>query len=306
MAPRRAEPAPEGEHEDEILRQLRLGTSAERLAAARLLRDIATSTEVVPLQTIRRRELDHYVQQAIEDAIAAARERQPRSPSHRQSSDDHLDEPPWDDDAYAAALRAATTSFGHELRRPLGLALLAVDRADLGSVKAYLERMQRLLNAMDELVNLTDVGESEDFDLHDVLAKLVGEHRERFEVPIELLVDVQRPIRQSRAAVELIVVNALTNACESVLAKADAEPRPIVVTCGVTDREVWVGILDHGVGLPAGFDPFTFASTRKEGHVGVGLALARRAARSMNAEITITERDDGGATFRLEFPPEVA
>jgi signal transduction histidine kinase len=304
MAPKRVEPPRNSEREDEVLRQLRLGTSAERLAAARLLRDQATPTEVPSLQTIRRRELDHYVQQAIDDAIAAASTRAPRAQAPQPSPDDHLEEQPWDDATYAAALRAATTSFAHELRRPLGLALLAVDRADLARVTAYLERMQRLLNAMDKLVSLTDAGKSEDFDVEDMLAKLVIEHRERFEVPIELLVEPQRAIRQSRASVELIVANGLTNACESTITKGDAEPRPIVVTCGITDREVWIAILDYGVGLPAGFDPFTFAASRKEGHDGVGLALARRAARSISADIALTQREDGGATFRLEFPTE--
>jgi signal transduction histidine kinase len=304
MVPKDDDPPGASDRLEEALRRLRLGSTIERLAAARLLGQEASPTETGALQAIRRRELDHYVQQAIEEAIRASSDRPPRLLSAHTVHDDHPEEQPWEDATYAKALRASTTSLAHELRRPLGLALLAVGRADLAGVNAYLERMERLLNAMDKLVSLTDTGEPDEFDLADLLRKLAVEHRERFDVQIDVLADPTLQVRQNSDSVELIVCNAMTNACESTLAVEAGQSRAILATCGITDREVWIGILDHGVGLPVGFDPFTFAATRKEGHDGVGLALAGRAARSIGAEITLTQRDDGGATFRLTFPAE--
>jgi signal transduction histidine kinase len=299
MATAKNDPLGGGDGVEEALRLLRVGTATERLGAARLLLGEATATETPALEAIRRRELDRYVQQAVDEAIRASRDRPPRVPPQQDSYDDSLDELPWDDATYSQALRAATTSLGHELRRPLGLARLAADRGDLGSVNNYLDRMARLLNAMELLVRLTDPGEPSEFDLADLLRKLAAEHRERFDLPIDVLADSALTIKQHRDSVELIVCNAMTNACESTLAVGAEQAGAILVTCGVTDREIWIGILDHGVGLPAGFEPFTFAATRKEGHDGVGLALARRAALSIGAEITLTQREDGGATFRL-------
>jgi signal transduction histidine kinase len=301
MARQKNEDPEKGEVQSEALRQLRLGTAAERLAAARLLAEIGTPTELSALRGIRRRELDHYVQLGIDEAIEASRGRTPRVVVHAEP-DDHLEDGPWDDAIYSQALRAVTISFAHELRRPLGLALLAAGRADFGSVVPYLERMQRLLKAMEKLVTLGDASEATQFDVSNLLRTLVAEHEDRFDVAINVIADADLRVNQDRDSVELIVCNALTNACESTIAAGGQDRRPIVVTCGITDREAWVGILDHGVGLPTGFDPFTFAASRKENHDGVGLALAQRAVLSIGGEIALIQRTDGGATFRLAFP----
>ncbi len=286
----------------EVFRLLRVGSSDERLAAARLLGEDATQSETQTLEGIRRRELDHYVQQAIDDAIGRSRDRASRVPQ-AGASDDHLDEPPWDDALYVRALRSVTISFAHELRRPVGLASAAAARSDLDGVNAYLDRLKRLLNAMEQLVAITEVDETDEFDLVDLLEQLAAEHRDRFCLRIDVLTQASIRLRQNRDSFELIVCNALTNACESTLAAGAGGPEPIALTFGTTDREGWIGILDHGVGLPAGFEPFAFAVSRgKEGHDGVGLALARRAARSIGGEASLIQREDGGATFRLTFP----
>jgi signal transduction histidine kinase len=302
MAPDSSDEVGPSDQLAEAFRLLRVGGTDERLAAARLLGEAATRSETQTLEDIRRRELERYVRQAIDEAIRRSRERSPRVPQ-APSVDDHLDEQPWDDVLYARALRSVTMSFAHELRRPVGLASAAAARSDLDGVNAYLERLKRLLNAMEQLVAITEAVRADEFDLGELLEQLAAEHRERFGLPIDVLAEASVRVRQNRDSVELIVCNALTNACESTVTVGSDEPRAIVLTCGITDREAWIGILDHGLGLPVGFEPFAFAaSRRKDGHDGVGLALARRAARSMGGEASLIQREDGGATFRLTFP----
>jgi len=135
---------------DDALRALRLGSASERIAAARLVAGTATKANVSELDRIRRRELDHYVQQAIDEAIMAARTRPAAVP--------RPDGPPWevadaatqlDEEMYALALGATTKSFVHELRPSIGLARLALSHRDLASAVGHVERMDRLLDAME-------------------------------------------------------------------------------------------------------------------------------------------------------------
>ena len=290
------------EHFDRLLKQLRVGATSERLAAARHLAQFATSNDVEVLERARRRELDHYVSVAIDEAIALATPRPPRPSDPTDPVDDALEDQPWDDEVYAQALRAATTSLVHELRRPLGLARLAVERNDLRATSAFVERMDRLLDAMEHLVFVSAGGEYTGFDLGELVAEIVEEQEAQFSVPIHQVDPHEVKVSGDRGAVELIVRNGLSNACESTLQLGSLFPAAVAVSSGRTDRDAWVAIIDHGAGMPAGFDPFAFAATRKDGHLGVGLALARQAARSMNGDLSLTQREDGGVTLRLSWP----
>lgn len=290
----------------EALRQLRLGNTQERLAAARHLESRATSAEVDALAQIRRREMDHYVDRAIEQVIGQARERLPRIAQPPTSQDDLLEAQPWDDETYANALRAATTSLVHELRRPLGLARLAADHQDITKASLFLDRMERLLDAMEQLVKVAAGGATSEFDLAALVSDVAAEQNGTENVPIELLDTASTLVVGNRGAVELIVRNGIANARESTELVESTERRPVAVSCGKTDRDAWVAILDHGVGLPSGLDPFAFAATRKDGHDGVGLALARQAARSLQGSLALVQRDNGGATLRLSWPLEAA
>ena len=289
---------------DEALRQLRLGNAPERLAAARLLGQRATQSEVDALVRIRRREMDHYVERSIDDAIAQAETRGPRAPHSAAEAGETMEEQPWDDEAYVRALSATTASLVHELRRPLGLARLAAGHEDVAKTVVYLERMERLLDAMEQLVEVATGGVVTEFDLAALVTEVAAEQADLHSVPVDPSDPAITPVVGNRGAVELIVRNGIANACESTQQVGGNRPRPVVVTCGRTDRDAWVAILDHGVGLPSGLDPFAFAATRKEGHDGVGLALARQAARSLAGSLSLAQRDGGGATLSLSWPFE--
>jgi signal transduction histidine kinase len=246
--------------------------------------------------------MDHYVQRAIDEAVSEAAERPARTSPSEPGTDEGLEDQAWDDETYTRALRATTTSLVHELRRPLGLARLAAGHGDVATTSTYLDRMERLLDAMEHLVTLAAGGASTEFDLDALAEDIAAEHHERFGIPVELLDRSTVIVSGNRGAVELILRNGVANACESTQQLGLESPRAVAVSFGRTDRDAWIAVLDHGVGIEGGFDPFTFATTRKPGHDGVGLALARQAAKALRGTLTLTQREDGGATLRLTWP----
>jgi signal transduction histidine kinase len=74
-------------------------------------------------------------------------------------------------------------------------------------------------------------------------------------------------------------------------------------------RRAWVlAVSDEGPGIaPENVERIFEAFRRGEMHgqsgVGLGLAIASRAARLLNAELTVESRPGVGSTFRLVFPP---
>jgi len=159
-----------------------------------------------------------------------------------------------------------------------------------------------LIDAVDRLSKAAAVPVLSDFDLgllvRDVVAAEEGRHQAcqvLAEGPDSLIV------RTDANLLRLIVHNAIGNACESCTEVLEEEPPPVTVTWGETDTDVWISVLDRGAGLSEGGLPFEFGRTTKTGHDGVGLALARQAADSITASITLENRLAGGAAFELRW-----
>lgn len=110
------------------------------------------------------------------------------------------------------------------------------------------------------------------------------------------------PVRADPAALRRALGNLIANAVKyggAARVKAFAGDGRAVVT-----------VEDDGPGLPdeeleAVFEPFHRAErsrSRETGGAGLGLTVARQAARAHGGDVTLTNRSDGGLTARLELP----
>jgi signal transduction histidine kinase len=108
-------------------------------------------------------------------------------------------------------------------------------------------------------------------------------------------------------AVGQILFNLVDNACKYAGA---AEDRRIHLAAGRADGRVQLEVRDHGPGIApehagAVFQPFE-RGDRSPGDttpgVGLGLALSRGLARSLQGDLRVVPNGEGGARFRLTLP----
>jgi signal transduction histidine kinase len=148
--------------------------------------------------------------------------------------------------------------------------------------------------------------------LRDVLNRAVGSLRAHYrDGAHRLRMDVApraELVRGNPLVIEQIFVNLLLNAVE-----ASSAPRCVIVTAFPAlrplDRKfdtpfyICIRVWDDGPGIPPDhrrfvFDPFF---TTKQGSPGLGLAIARQAAESLDGMLELTD-DETGTCFSLYLP----
>lgn len=110
------------------------------------------------------------------------------------------------------------------------------------------------------------------------------------------------PVRADELQIQLVLVNLLRNAMQSMDAVEDRSERGVGIEVRqINDREVQVGVSDRGPGIPAGqaerlFEPFLSGSA---GGMGIGLATCRMIIQSHGGRIWCTPGQSGGVVFRF-------
>lgn len=138
-------------------------------------------------------------------------------------------------------------------------------------------------------------------------------------IELTLTID-ERAGPRSAGACYSVILNALHNAIDSIEAriarerqsKASAGPGHGVVNAGLgwTERggisRVVLEVIDDGVGVPEVEDLgelFEPGQSKREGGMGIGLALSRQIVLEMGGRIELLARKDGpGAVLRAVFP----
>ena len=209
------------------------------------------------------------------------------------------------DDIYAEAVQETTQRLVHELEPILGTLRYYAGReipSYAGSrTEQELARLESLLRAIATLsraaappglkeVNLAALVENTSKSAsvgHSSAVQLVGRS------PLIVLGDP--------SLIEVALANGLRNAIEA--SESAGAAAPIIVTWDETDTDYYVVVLDRGPGLPLGADNiFEIGETTKKGHLGMGLALADRAVRTMKGKTVLSPREGGGVSYEFRWP----
>jgi PAS domain S-box-containing protein len=228
-----------------------------------------------------------------------------------------------------AANRAKTeflTTMSHELRTPLNaiggyaeLLALGIGGPLTDEQKDYLDRIRRsqqqLLAMVTDLLNFGRIeGGEVAYDIEPVQLSAVIDavfpmiepqaagrdvRLERSPCPADVVA------RADKAKVEQIMLNLLSNAV-----KFTAAGGRIAISCGASNGQATLTVLDTGVGIPADkleaiFEPFVqlgrTLTTLQQG-TGLGLAISRDLARAMGGDITVESKPGEGSVFTVRLP----
>ncbi|MCB9662847.1 MAG: HAMP domain-containing histidine kinase [Alphaproteobacteria bacterium] len=217
----------------------------------------------------------------------------------------------WQVEAQVGARERLLSALAHELRTPMAKARMRVALAQdapqrreehLTRIDADLEHLTDLVDGVFRLGKLDESARTSVREpvscraLVRAAAESLGGLSPDVEVevgdlpPTPLLVDHQL----LRAALQSLGSNAVRHARGHV--RLEAHP---------VDQGMAFDVSDDGPGVPAEdreriFDPFVQAGAEGEaGHLGLGLAIARRIAEAHGGTLTVDDGPLGGARFRL-------
>jgi signal transduction histidine kinase len=286
----------------EALQHLGSATPDDRLRAARSLSRTCTEEDIPALRAALAAENNRWVKSALTRAIASV-QRDP--PSAHASSEAESDEEKILEQINAEAVEETTKRLVHELRPILGrldvCAAAEIPEYKKSRTKVEWSRLKEFLSVIDQLSQAASPAIYVEFDLAASIEEVIAAERVDHVVPIESAGAKPMVILGASSYIQLILGNAVRNALEA--SKGMPLKEAIVVTWGSTDRDYFIAVLDRGCGLPAATQKiFEIGTTTKKDHLGMGLALARQAATSLNGKITLGPREPSGTRFEFRWP----
>lgn len=264
---------------------------SRRLAGARFLAVHSSAHHLDALKVALAQESVAYIRSALEKAVARVEGLSSPPTTALQRSN-------YEEDLYAKALLDVTSEVLHELEPLVGvlrLRLLSEWEHFEGSKTAKaLAKLELALESVRELNSVSRVPKFSTTAVADVLTEVADEFKNQGKA-----VSLEGPqllVKSSARLLEVIVRNGLRNAFE---ASVQNSPSP-VLTWGAMGDDYFISVFDSGIGPPRGVgNRFELGRSTKNGHLGVGLAIAQRAARTLNGSLTLRGREEGGAV--LEF-----
>jgi signal transduction histidine kinase len=276
----------------------------QRLKAARFLVRNAGPGDLLPLRQARQRENVSYVKASLDLAIAKL----------SQSAVALVGEPAGEFDIpedvrrqiRSQAVEQVTGMLLHEIASPIGLVRQAASREveafEDSRTKFYLDMLQRIFEAMEQLKGAAAAPKPEEFDLAELINEIkLAETRDK---KLEVSLHGPNPlvIRSDPALVRFAVSNGLRNAIEAIAESGGNDPHGIVVTWVAIDVDYWVAVLDRGPGLIGPIESaFEIGKSTKQGHSGFGLAIARQAIETLGGTVTLQPATGGGVLYKISW-----
>lgn len=206
----------------------------------------------------------------------------------------------------------------HDILSPLqtvGLGLALAARSTDASGQTYIDRSQRALQRVQQLVDglLQFARSGFQSESHvrsrvDVVFETIAADSSEAaaESRIEIIVDCDKPLEVacSLAVLTSLVQNLLSNAIKYM----GAQPiRRVTLRGRTTDEHVRIEVEDTGPGIPVDlqariFDPFTRGSHEHVAGLGLGLATVKRLVEAHGGTIDVQSAIGRGTVFRIELP----
>ena len=295
---------------DHFLRRLQSETQTDRLEAARYFAAHASQEHERELREALARESVHWIRVALRRALARI-----SSTTELAFTDKSLDK---DDvparfaaQVYADALETTASQLIHEIEPLLGTLRLAaeseIENFRESNTRRNLERLDDLLAAVSRLRRAASAPKIEEFSLDELVQNCIQETALPEGVHVQKSGPQPCVVEGDSSLILLSLNNGLRNATEATVAtKGDFKSLPITVAWGHTDVDCWISIVDLGVGFKGNLQrALQMGTTTKEGHLGMGLAIANQALASMGGQLILVP-NQRGVRFEMRWPKQTS
>lgn len=293
---------------NELARKLGSTDPRERLEAARHLAEHADAKQIRLIEGALSVETVAWVSSALRRALQRARPTDSArlGPERVELSADQTAQ------IYSDALETTAKQIIHEIEPILGALRLSAETEmanfEGSDTKRGLERMEALVAGLARLRQAASAPKLEDFALDQCIFAWIAEEVGQKPVGVLRAGPQETVVEGDKGLVCLAFVNGLRNAVDATLALPVEDERypEITVNWGATDIDVWVAIVDAGVGFRGSLSrAFEIGSTTKAGHLGMGLATAQQAMTSLGGSVRLIP-GERGVRFEMRWPKAVA
>lgn len=293
---------------NELARKLGSADPRERLDAARHLAEHADTKQIGLIEGALAVETVAWVTSALKRALQRARPTDSNAPGPERvelSADQTAQ-------IYSDALETTAKQIIHEIEPILGALRLSAETEmanfEGSDTKRGLERMEALVAGLARLRQAASAPKLEDFALDQCIFAWIAEEVGQKPIGVLRAGPQETVVEGDKGLICLAFVNGLRNAIDATLALPGEDGRypEITVNWGATDIDVWVAIVDAGVGFRGSLSrAFEIGSTTKSGHLGMGLATAQQAMTSLGGSVRLIP-GDRGVRFEMRWPKAAA
>lgn len=293
---------------DQAVSSLFSNSVDERLEAARYFSLAAEVTDAPMLLRALAKENVRWVKRALERAMDRV---QVGPPKQDVAS---IDEPVFENDSErlakdlrAQAVDEVSRTILHEFAPLIGslrlVAEMEVDAYENSRTKHCVERLNGLLEAVGNLKKAASTPSYSEFDLSGLVAECVAVLNISTEEIVLRIAGIKPYIVQAdRDSLGLAIDNGIRNAVEAVREFSTLQPAEILINWGPAGSENWLAILDCGAGFPGNpEEAIKLGVSNKDEHFGYGLATAQLSMRSMEGDVLVSNKAEGGARFELRW-----
>ncbi|MEG5510639.1 hypothetical protein UXP02_21445 [Enterobacter hormaechei] len=282
----------------------------ERLEAARFFTNAAEPTDATMLMLALSKENARWVKRALERAIERLQVGPPKKEISEASTEEYVMDTNSDrllKDLRAQAVDEVSRTILHEFSPLIGslrlVAAMEFDAYETSKTKHCVERLSGLLDAVGKLKKAAATPSFNEFDLSELITECIESLNISHE-NIVLRVAGIKPymVQADRDSLGLAIDNGIRNAVEAVREFSRLNPAEILINWGPAGAENWLVILDCGPGFSGNpEEALKLGASNKDGHFGYGLATAQLSMRSMEGDVYVSNKAEGGARFELRW-----
>lgn len=228
------------------------------------------------------------------------------------------------------ASRAKTTflaMMSHEIRTPMnGIlgTLKLLNKTQLSEKQRYFTEIinsasRSLLDVLNDVLDFSSIEtgkieiERRIFDLHSLVSEVIALVRPAAEekglfLRAQISPDVERRLKGDAGKLRQVLLNLVTNAIKFT-EQGGVELNIVAETVSASYLDLRFEIVDTGIGIDEGmieaiFEPFAQVDTslsKKEGGIGLGLAICQRLVMAMGGMIAASRRPEGGVCMTVQL-----